>query len=105
MLPRSMSCVGTAFRPPPRPGPRRTRPERRCAASDAGLGVDQVQVPLGKLGGQIFVGFDPLGQMNRDRTDGCVFHRKRILVEGGTGPDGRDRKEDPLSPGHPLQTP
>ena len=51
--------------------------------ANARLGVDQIEVPVGKLGLQIVVGFHLLGQMNRDRTDCCVLHRPRASARNG----------------------
>ena len=64
---------------------------RDVPGANARLGVDQIEVPVGKLGLQIVVGFHLVGQMNRDRTDCCVLHRPRAsarngFVRGRSGP-------------------
>ena len=73
-----MSCVGEQFFGRGDTQVRGAFVGRRdVPGRDAGLAVDQVEVPLGKQGGQLVVGFDPLGQVDRDGTDCRVFHRSK----------------------------
>ena len=68
------------------------------AGADARLCVDQVHVPAGMLGLEKLIGLDRLGQINRDRANGRVLHRRSLPGVGWAWPTKKHRWAMPTLP-------